>query len=87
MLCLLSLTDIAGLKTRDACQKVKANVPVYVPPERPALYHPMAHVHLDLFGPIDKIMADPPSGKRYSSHVYVAVMVDYFTKVAEVVPV
>jgi hypothetical protein len=32
-------------------------------------------------------MADPPSGKKIASRVFVVIMIDYFTKVAEWVPV
>jgi hypothetical protein len=80
--------DIAlVIQTCDACQRVKANVPFSPPPERPTLYQPLGHVHVDLFGPYDKEMADPPSGRRNPDRVFVLVMIDYFTKVAEWVPV
>jgi cleavage and polyadenylation specificity factor subunit 1 len=79
--------DIAlVIQTCDACQRMKAHVPFVPPPERPALYQPLGHVHLDLFGPYEKNMAEPPSGKKFASRVFVVIMIDYFTKVAEWVP-
>jgi hypothetical protein len=47
----------------------------------------MDHVHLDLFGPYERMLSDPPSGPRDCTKVYVLVMIDYFTKVAELVPI
>jgi hypothetical protein len=42
--------DIAlVIQTCDACQRVKANVPFSPPPERPTLYQPVGHVHVDCF--------------------------------------
>jgi hypothetical protein len=75
------------VNTCDACQRVKANVPYVPPPQRPVLYEPLNHVHIDLFGPYDKMMSGPSAKKKDNVRVFVVLMVDYFTKVAELVPV
>lgn len=75
------------ISTCEPCQKVKALSPPLLPIQRPVLFAPMDHVHLDLFGPYDRMLSDPPSGPRDRTKIYVLVMVDYFTKVAELVPI
>jgi Integrase zinc binding domain/PHD-finger len=67
----------------DNYQKLKVTAPIYPPLQKPILYGPLNHVHIDLFGPYDRMQEDPPQGTRDKTKVWVVNMIDYFTKVAE----
>jgi Integrase zinc binding domain len=71
----------------EPCQKLKARAPEHPLLQKPVLYGPLNHVHIDLIGPYEKMLQDPPRGERDKTKVWVVVMVDYFTKVAELAPV
>jgi hypothetical protein len=66
------------VKTCEPCQRMKITAPPDEDPEIPVVIGPLEHVHVDLFGPLPCPISVCPEGK-----VWVANMVDYFTKVAE----
>jgi hypothetical protein len=70
----------------EACQKVKAVPPPPLPIQRPVLFEPMEHVHIDLFGPY-KDLSKRKRGEKELDKVYVMLCIDYFTKVAEMTPI
>jgi hypothetical protein len=55
--------------------------------QKPALFGPMNHVHIDLFGPIPRTLARDKTGNQDKTKLWVVLMIDYFTKVAEFVTV
>ena len=71
----------------DACQRRKLVVPEPFPLQEPALRGPFEHVHIDLCGPFDTPVADL-NGRLYMPQhpikAHVVLMIDYFTKAAEV---
>lgn len=74
------------VSTCEACQRVKARVPDHPPLQHPVEFGPLNHVHIDLFGPMLKNLS-PKAPSHNNPKLYVVVMVDYFTKVAELYPV
>ena len=84
-------SDIAlYIQACDACQRSKLvhlNLPDL---QLPAVYGPLWHVHVDLAGPFRTSQHNPAAhGQSQADDVkaWIVVMVDYFTKVAEFVPV
>jgi hypothetical protein len=71
----------------DACQQRKLVIPEVSELRQPAVYGPFRHVHVDLAGPfILSSPCVPAKGKKAvvsDPKVWVLLMVDYFTKVAE----
>ena len=78
------------IKCCDACQRrhlVLSDLPEL---EEPELYAPLMHVHIDLAGPFQTpvLHVDGTVDTTASTYkTWVVLMVDYFTKVAEFVPV
>ena len=79
------------LKACDACQRSKL-VHLNLPDMQiPAIYGPLWHVHVDLAGPF-KTAVQHSAGAHEQAQVlevkaWIVVAVDYFTKVAEFLPV
>lgn len=72
-----------------SCQKLKVEPPNPPPLQPPILYGPLKHVHIDLAGPFSVAPSQAPSWAvtHGEAKAWVVLMVDYFTKVAEFVPV
>jgi hypothetical protein len=73
-----------------ACQKVKAALPVPLPLQPLVIYGSLPHVHMDLTGPFmtpaeDQLMS--PTQQLPAVKNCRVITEDYFTKVAESVPI
>lgn len=79
--------DVAWFVTTcDACQRVKATHAPPLPLLPPEMHGPMQHVHIDLCGHFYRLVEGV--GKREKAQkLWIVCMVDYFTKVVEVVPI
>jgi hypothetical protein len=75
------------VRTCELCQKAKASTPQPPQMQKPALFGLMNHVHIDLFGPIPRTLARDKTGNQDKTKLWVVLMIDYFTKVAEFVTV
>lgn len=86
--------DIARyIKSCDACQRQNLALPSPPDLQEPEIYGPLQHLHVDLAGPFPAptspsapLSAPPPdrmASRKDKPKVYIVLMVDYFTKVAE----
>ena len=71
------------VRTCEPCQKLRASLPEPPRLQKPALFGPMDHIHIDLFGPIPRMLAKDKNGRHDKQKLWVVLMIDYFTKVAE----
>ena len=82
-------SDIASyLKCCDPCQRHKLLLPSVPPMQQPSIYGPFRHLHVDLAGPfvasiVPDLVATSLASPRSHAKAYIVIMVDYFTKVAE----
>ncbi len=67
------------VKTCEPCQRIKVLAPTPLSLQKLALFQPLDHVHIDLFGPYERMLSKPPTGKQDTSKVWVVLMTDYFT--------
>ena len=80
-------SDVAWfVNTCDACQKVKACKPPQLPLQPPEVHGPMEHVHIDLTGPFPRLV-ETAARKEKKEMLWIVCMIDYFTKVVEIVPI
>lgn len=70
------------VSTCDACQRVKARLPEHPHPDEGGA---VDHIHIDLFGPYHRNLSSKTTDNN--PKVYLVVMMDPFTKMADFYPV
>eukprot|EP00884_Botryococcus_braunii_P016358 jgi/Botrbrau1/3405/Bobra.0337s0041.1 len=66
------------VRTCEPCQKLQASLPEPPRLQKPALFGPMDHVHIDLFGPVLCMLARDHDGVQDRKKIWVVLMIEYF---------